>query len=224
MGGPCGYTPGKPAMTLPPTHRAPGLAAPAAIEFHVDRARLPQVFLLIALLLAIAYGCTLIARPDARVVGWAGVAIFGCMLAAFLRLAFQRRPLIVIDERGVEDRLTGYGLIAWAEIRGARLTEMGGGHGKYLSLHVDHPETYLKNIPLHRRLLARANAAFGLSKVMLNLSLLTPGPEDAIDAIRRHLMGRDDLSAGRCRACGYDLQGNVSGVCPECGRETAVKA
>jgi hypothetical protein len=24
-------------------------------------------------------------------------------------------------------------------------------------------------------------------------------------------------SAGRCRSCGYDLTGNVSGVCPECG-------
>jgi hypothetical protein len=29
---------------------------------------------------------------------------------------------------------------------------------------------------------------------------------------------------GRCDACGYDLTGNASGVCPECGRESdAVK-
>ena len=26
--------------------------------------------------------------------------------------------------------------------------------------------------------------------------------------------------AGRCPACGYDLTGNVSGVCPECGSPT----
>lgn len=25
---------------------------------------------------------------------------------------------------------------------------------------------------------------------------------------------------GHCRKCGYDLTGNVSGVCPECGRGT----
>ena len=25
---------------------------------------------------------------------------------------------------------------------------------------------------------------------------------------------------GHCQSCGYDLQGNVSGVCPECGKET----
>lgn len=27
--------------------------------------------------------------------------------------------------------------------------------------------------------------------------------------------------SGRCRSCGYDLTGNVSGRCPECGREVA---
>jgi hypothetical protein len=26
---------------------------------------------------------------------------------------------------------------------------------------------------------------------------------------------------GHCRSCGYDLTGNVSGVCPECGSATA---
>ena len=26
---------------------------------------------------------------------------------------------------------------------------------------------------------------------------------------------------GRCEACGYDLTGNVSGVCPECGTKIA---
>jgi hypothetical protein len=26
------------------------------------------------------------------------------------------------------------------------------------------------------------------------------------------------MRAGCCRACGYDLTGNVSDVCPECGR------
>ena len=27
---------------------------------------------------------------------------------------------------------------------------------------------------------------------------------------------------GRCRGCGYDLTGNASGACPECGRAAAV--
>jgi hypothetical protein len=31
----------------------------------------------------------------------------------------------------------------------------------------------------------------------------------------RHLAKR--ASAGHCARCGYDLTGNVSGICPECG-------
>jgi hypothetical protein len=33
----------------------------------------------------------------------------------------------------------------------------------------------------------------------------------------RAMMKRTRVGAGRCRACGYSLQGNVSGKCPECG-------
>jgi hypothetical protein len=44
---------------------------------------------------------------------------------------------------------------------------------------------------------------------------------------RRRLAKRlDRLLAGRCIGCGYDLTGNVSGVCPECGKpiENVVQA
>jgi hypothetical protein len=31
------------------------------------------------------------------------------------------------------------------------------------------------------------------------------------------LLRRNESQSNHCRACGYDLTGNVSGVCPECG-------
>jgi hypothetical protein len=34
----------------------------------------------------------------------------------------------------------------------------------------------------------------------------------------RRVRGREEL--GQCIGCGYDLTGNRSGVCPECGRDT----
>ena len=34
---------------------------------------------------------------------------------------------------------------------------------------------------------------------------------------RDHLARRRRLRTGLCRSCGYDLTGNTSGVCPECG-------
>ena len=36
-------------------------------------------------------------------------------------------------------------------------------------------------------------------------------------AALRLAVGRRRQSGGHCRSCGYDLTGNVSGVCPECG-------
>lgn len=34
---------------------------------------------------------------------------------------------------------------------------------------------------------------------------------------RREIDAVDWQGEGRCAKCGYDLRGNVSGVCPECG-------
>ena len=37
-------------------------------------------------------------------------------------------------------------------------------------------------------------------------------------AVWRIIVRKRELK-GRCRKCGYNLTGNVSGVCPECGTE-----
>jgi hypothetical protein len=36
-----------------------------------------------------------------------------------------------------------------------------------------------------------------------------------------HLKWRVRLKNGRCTSCGYNLTGNISGVCPECGKSAA---
>ncbi len=41
----------------------------------------------------------------------------------------------------------------------------------------------------------------------------------AADFRRKHR--RESSERGRCRNCFYDLRGNVSGVCPECGTALA---
>jgi hypothetical protein len=40
--------------------------------------------------------------------------------------------------------------------------------------------------------------------------------------LRDHLAGRRRSQTGLCQSCGYNLTGNTSGVCPECGQ--AIKA
>jgi hypothetical protein len=41
--------------------------------------------------------------------------------------------------------------------------------------------------------------------------------------VRRERIRSQRLRSGRCARCGYDLHGNVSGVCPECGIAVVVR-
>ncbi len=57
--------------------------------------------------------------------------------------------------------------------------------------------------------------AFGNLPAMGLELLITGAIAGLAYGVSRRVMTR--LRPGRCRSCGYDLTGNVSGVCPECG-------
>ena len=38
---------------------------------------------------------------------------------------------------------------------------------------------------------------------------------------RRRRIAEERRYSGQCASCGYDLTGNVSGICPECGEEVS---
>lgn len=69
-----------------------------------------------------------------------------------------------------------------------------------------------------------ANAVLGgmLQGIALGLLLGVPAGLVAVAAqrITIRLMG-DRVKSGHCYSCGYDLTGNVSGRCPECGSAVA---
>jgi hypothetical protein len=46
----------------------------------------------------------------------------------------------------------------------------------------------------------------------------------SLPAYQLRRRGRKRRHAGHCPGCGYDLTGNVSGVCPECGIEAPTPA
>ncbi|UCE61529.1 MAG: hypothetical protein JSU63_07220 [Phycisphaerales bacterium] len=52
------------------------------------------------------------------------------------------------------------------------------------------------------------------------LLLIVIGVYPAIEFIRGPLRRRRRRRKGLCTSCSYDLTGNMSGVCPECGEET----
>ncbi len=49
------------------------------------------------------------------------------------------------------------------------------------------------------------------------LTAILPG-QRLLMRIRRRSISRRRLGRGLCHHCGYDLQGNMSGICPECGK------
>jgi hypothetical protein len=84
--------------------------------------------------------------------------------------------------------------------------------------HVDPAQLPAVRDRWHRRLDVQVAAAprWAVTGVLL----LPPGLW-IVTAGRRRRRARRWRRAGRCPYCGYDLRGNVSGICPECGAAAA---
>ena len=69
---------------------------------------------------------------------------------------------------------------------------------------------------------AMAATPYGSLPLWLEVSvLLCVVSRDVLRSVRLRIERyriRRRITCGLCPACGYDLTGNVSGVCPECGR------
>ena len=55
----------------------------------------------------------------------------------------------------------------------------------------------------------------------LLLGIMIGMPLGVLSLCVRGLLPARQLAEGRCRKCGYDLTGNITGRCPECGTPTA---
>ena len=64
-----------------------------------------------------------------------GICFFGLGIPIGLFHLFDRRPQIIITERGIWDRTTNEGEIKWEQIKGAKLLNIHGQN--FISLFVD---------------------------------------------------------------------------------------
>lgn len=98
-------------------------------------------------------------------------------LPLVIRRALDTRPLIVIDEKGIDDRRLGLGTIAWRDIRRAYSRSLGGA--SFICLEFADPERTLSRLPFLRRALGQFWRLFGV------------GPDHVATA---HLeMGHDEI-------------------------------
>ena len=118
----------------------------------------------LAALAFVATGALLLRSDEApAVVGWSSIVFFGgCALIGVWQLV-DRRPRIVVDDRGILDRTLRVGVIEWADIEHLHLS------GDFVCLELRDPAKYTCRLsPVFRRL-AALNRSLDFPELSINL-------------------------------------------------------
>jgi len=112
----------------------------------------------------VALGALMLRHDDApAVVAWSSIVFFGGCALVTGREVLDRRPRIVVDDRGVLDRTLRVGVIEWPDIEGLYL------QGDFVCLELRDPAKYTSRLsPLFRRL-AGLNRSLDFPELSLNL-------------------------------------------------------
>jgi hypothetical protein len=158
---------------------AAGPAGEAAIRasrfFYARHLATCVVFVAVGLLLA---------RKGERPVGWLGVALGAVGVPIFLRQIFDRRPRLVIDERGIFDRSLRVGVIPWSEITGTAVRSVSGN--TFIALELRDPALFTRQFGGFGRALTSANRKLGFRELNLNLTGLAVRADEVLALIRQH--------------------------------------
>jgi hypothetical protein len=109
---------------------------------------------------------------------WRGLrvesGVLGAMLLIALPLALRRaldpRPLVVINETGIDDRRLGIGTIAWRDIKRAYARSFEGA--TFICLELADTEAYLERMPYLTRVAGQFWRLFGIGPLHLSTAHL----------------------------------------------------
>lgn len=140
------------------------------------------VFLGIGLVF-VAVGLYLLLKGEAEAawIAWLCIVFFGACAAVFLRQLFDNRPRIVINERGITDRMLGVGLIAWSDIEDAYTASIN--NNVFICLELRNTDDYLQRLAPLKRKITKANTALGFTPLSLNLSGVQADPDEVLELI-----------------------------------------
>jgi hypothetical protein len=163
-------------------------APPEELVAYSSRGRL--LLLLVGSLVLVALsGLAFGFGPVGPVVGVLGVVVFGCAAAFLVRRLLVRRPVLVLDAEGLEDRASasGAGRVRWDQVADVGVQSMGGN--RVLSVVLRDPEALLAGQPALRRRVMAANTRLLGTPVNIPLSAVDVPEQqllDAVDRWRRH--------------------------------------
>jgi hypothetical protein len=67
-------------------------------------------------------------------IAWSGFALFGTSAAIALRTVWKVEERIIISDAGLFDERSGFGVVPWSDIRGARLDQTADGAAIWIEL------------------------------------------------------------------------------------------
>lgn len=128
------------------------------------------LYCLLSLVLVAGGAFSLISAERTREVwiGWTSIILFGACAVVCGFQFVDLRPRLRIDDRGIDDRTLGVGLIPWSEIKDAYVKSILGND--FVCLRVRDPNKWLGRLSPWRKALIRANLALGFTELNINLS------------------------------------------------------
>ena len=168
------------------------------IEFAASK--LMFFFVLIAGAACLAVGAFFL-QPEGliRLLGVVFLCVGLAICVYSIRQILDKRPRLIIDDAGLDDRSIGVGKIAWRDIESVYVktstapVEVASGvilpmdGAQVLCLRVAAPEKYLALMRQPFRTLVKINAMFGYTPLALNLSSIKGNPQDVIDCVAKRL-------------------------------------
>jgi hypothetical protein len=141
----------------------------------------------------LSWFCTTIPRPVAQIAGWAGVVFFGLCLPEGARQMFRTGPAVVLNENGIQDFRRSLS-INWRDVESLWIGCYRSQ--RFLCVEVNDETVHLAQMPVHQRLMAKANQSFGFPAITIAFAGVTPGLDEVWAYIENHY-GETSTSA-RC--------------------------
>jgi hypothetical protein len=126
--------------------------------------------------------------------GWACIFDVVIVVYSFLPRLFDRKPRLIVDERGIFDQTLGVGFIPWRDIRNAHAKTFFGK--SFVCLDLRNTSHWLMQLTRTQRALANGNERLGFSPINLYLTGASVSAECALHTILARLTLISDPALG----------------------------
>ena len=149
-----------------------------------NQSKIKSVLLILLVLAALgaSYFLTMLSRYRAQVWGWVGLCFFGVCLVLVVLRSFKKGPALAVNENGIEDFRTKWGLIPWTDIVYVKIGVLQTT--RFICIEVKDPKAYLAKLPAWQRPLKASNATIDFPMIDINFSALTPGLDEVWNYIK----------------------------------------